>query len=394
MWKYLKFMILPLVVTAGTAASFVFGGIYMWFGLAFLLVVGLGGELISGEDTSEPEYSYEFLFDWNTYIITLFLAVSTVTFVWSFSSIDLLGIGAFVQSMTGIDVLAARGQNVWWQHLGAALSLGGILGVQGITVGHELTHRTDDPFDMLVGRWCFALMFGTNFATEHVHGHHHHLGHSELDPVSVKRGTGFYNFLTVGTFNQWRGGWRIERERLNAKGKSFWNIDNQVLRAYFRGGLVAAGIAYFGGWIALAWWVLAIAYAKYILEGLNFFSHYGIVREPGEPITLRHTFSSNNAIGNYYLLNLGRHGSHHLSGGRYQNFEAGAGMPMSPYGYITMTVISWMPPLFWWVMTPAIKEWEEKYATDGEREIVRQHNLESGRKELEEFVPQQMQTSS
>jgi alkane 1-monooxygenase len=379
-------MLLSWIVTIGAALSFAFGGIYMWFGVAFVFIVGVGGELLAGDDLSEPEYSHDWILDWNAYLIGLFLVISLITFTWALSSADLLGIGNYLQATFNVDVLSARSENTWIDYMGATLSMGVILGVQGIVVGHELTHRTDKPFDMFVGEWVFALMFGTNFATEHVYGHHKNVGHADKDPVSIPRGGGFYKFLTVGTFNQWKGGMHIERERLNAQGKSFWNLDNKVLRAYLRGLFVAALILYFGGVFAFVAWVFAALYAKFILEGLNFFSHYGMVREPGQPITIRHTWSSNNVICNMMLINLGRHGSHHTYGGRYQYFKAAPDMPMAPYGYLTMTVLSWFPPLFWKVMTPSLKVWTEKYATDAERELVIQQDRASGIKQLEEYA--------
>jgi toluene methyl-monooxygenase len=130
--------------------------------------------------------------------------------------------------------------------------------------------------------------------------------------------------------------------------------------------------------VGLLYYLLVIAYAKYILEGLNYFSHYGMVRERGQPIGLRHTYSSNNAIGNMILLNLGRHGAHHVDGKHYQNLKAYPDMPQAPYGYLTMTAISWIPPLFYKVMLPVIKEWDQKYATPVERELAEQQNVESG----------------
>jgi hypothetical protein len=53
-------------------------------------------------------------------------------------------------------------------------------------------------------------------------------------------------------------------------------------------------------------------------------------------------------------------------------------MPQSPYGYLVMTVISWVPPLFPHVMAPTPKEWEQKFATAAERRAVEEDNQRSG----------------
>ena len=109
MWKYLKFGWLNWIVTLGTGVSFVLGGWWMWFGVGFMFIIGVGGELLSKEDNSEPGYRFGWIYDWIIYTISLFLLVSLITFVWAFSGVDLLGIGAFAQQF-GYDALAARGE--------------------------------------------------------------------------------------------------------------------------------------------------------------------------------------------------------------------------------------------------------------------------------------------
>lgn len=388
MFKYLKFGLFNWVVTIGTVISFIAGGWWMWYGVAVQFIVGVGGELLSSEDNSEPEFSFAWIYDWIAYSLALILAISLFTFVWAFSSIDLLGVGKFASGVFGYDALAVRGENAWYHYTGAALSIGVILGVQGIVVAHEFVSRTDDTVDTRIGEWVFALMFGTNFAVEHVYGHHKNLGFPEHDAVTPLRGSHFYQFQTIGTWTQWNHGWQIEKQRLIADGKSSISFGNRIIQAWLRGGLVMALVIIGGGWFCFLYYLLAIAYAKFILEGLNFFSHYGLVREKGQPITPRHTFSSNNAWGNWILLNLGRHGAHHADASRYQDLKAYSTDPQSPFGYLTMTVIAWIPPLFFKVLIPMLKEWDEKYATAAELEFTSKENQSSGIKELEEFVPQ------
>ena len=384
MWKYLRFGYFHWLWFVVTYMGLLLGGGWMWLGAFYPFVVGVGGELISRKfvDDSSPTYSYPFIHDLILYSIAIGLVFSVVLLTWTASDSDFLGIGGLAQSIfayLGVshDVFAARADNLWYHYLGGGLAVGGLLGVTGISSAHELTHRTGKPFDLWVGRWIFALMFGTNFATEHVYGHHKELGHPELDPVTPIRGVGFYEFLTIGQWRQWHGGMKVERQRLEALGKSVLSIHNRVLHAYGRG-LVVGGLIFFAaGWLGIACWLVVLAFAKYILEGLNFFSHYGIVRAPGEQIAVRHTFSSYNPLTNHFLFNLGRHGTHHTYDNEYHllPFEP---MPTAQFGYLTMTVISWIPPLFWRVMVPTLREWDEKWATPAERALVAKQNAESG----------------
>jgi Fatty acid desaturase len=160
-------------------------------------------------------------------------------------------------------------------------------------------------------------------------------------------------------------------------GHSPFSIHNRVIHAYLRGAFIGVLIALGAGWLGLACWLVVLCFAKYILEGLNFFSHYGMVRAPGEPIGIRHTFSSYNPLSNHFLFNLGRHGAHHVHNKDYHllPFERS---PTSKFGYLTMTAITWVPPLFWKVMVPAMKDWDEHWATPEERALVEAQNRESG----------------
>ena len=384
MWKYLRFGYIPWVWTAITIGGLLAGGIWTWSGVAFLFIVGVGGEMLTKNwrDESNPDYKFPIIHDLIIYSAVVCFYATTFVMAWICASGDPLGFGAWAQqtlASAGIsyDLFAARAANDWVAYVGAGFSLGGLLGVSGISAAHELTHRTANPFDLWVGRWAFALTFGTNFATEHVYGHHRKLGVPEIDPVTPKRGIGFYEFLTKGAWQQFRGGFGIEKKRLEALGKSQWSLHNRVIHAWLRGFLVLAVLVYLGGWLALGVWAITAAFSKYILEGLNFFSHYGLIRLDGAKITTRNTFSRFNPIGSHFTFNLGRHGSHHEHDTPHYLFRYKP-MPESPYGYLTMTLISWIPPWFWHHMIPMLKEWDENWATPEELEVIREHNRESG----------------
>jgi alkane 1-monooxygenase len=379
MFKYLRFYVFTLLYILGTAVSFVLGGAWMWYGTAFTFIVGIGVDLVfRWKDTADPEYGYPWLMDALLHLNTALSVLMLVLFVWALSPSDLFGIGAWVQTHYGYDALGMRRANTGLDYLGAAYSLGFVLAIETMVIGHELVSRTWDPLSMFTGRWAFALMFGTNFATEHVFGHHNNVGYPELDPVSVRRGRNFFYFTTAGTVHQWLNGWQIEANRLARNGKSVLSSDNQILRAWLRGLVVAAFVAWGAGWKGFGYYFIAVVVAKLLLESLNYFSHYGIVREKGKPIGLRHTFSDLAWMSNTLMYNLGRHGHHHFEPVPYYKCKAYADMPMTPYSYLTMGLLSMIPPLYFKVMVPVVKKWDAKYATPGERALAEKANAESG----------------
>ena len=254
MWKYLRFGYIHwawfLIAIAGLLA----GGWWTWSSVVFLFVVGVGGEIVTKNfrDESNPEYHHPIIHDLIIYSAVVGHFAVTFVAVWVASDRDLLGFGQLVNSWLanmGIahDVFAARAANTTFDLVGVGMSLGGLLGVSGISAAHELTHRTANPLDLWFGRWDFALSFGGNFATEHVYGHHKQLGYVDVDAVSPKRGAGFYGFLTVGTWHQWCGGLGIEKRRLQALGKSWLSPTNRVLQAWARGAVIVALVSAAGG---------------------------------------------------------------------------------------------------------------------------------------------------
>ena len=52
-----------------------------------------------------------------------------------------------------------------------------------------------------------------------------------------------------------------------------------------------------------------------------------------------------------------------------------------------MMPIAMVPPLFKRVMTPALNEWDRRYATPAERELARAASLKSGMRGLEIATP-------
>ena len=384
MWKYLRFAYIHWTWIPITIVGFVLGGWWAWSGFFYLFAVGVGGEVItrSWRDETTPKYSYPIIHDLIVYSVVTGHVLALFVATWVCSNADVLGFGQQLNSFLstggiGLDVFAARDANLWYGYLGIGMSLGGVLGVSGISAAHELTHRTAHPVALWFGRWDFALMFGTNFATEHVFGHHKNLGYAGIDTVSPKRGVGFYEFLSVGGLAQWKGGHEIEGARLRKLGKHWFSPANRVVHAWLRGAVVVAAVCVLGGLQAFAVWLIAAAFAKYILEGLNFFSHYGLIRLEGEKVTTRNTFSSFNPLSNHFTFNLGRHGSHHELDRAYY-LHAYKSMPEAPFGYLTMTLVSWLPPLFWKLMVPMLKDWDERWATREELKVLNTHNSESG----------------
>jgi alkane 1-monooxygenase len=138
--------------------------------------------------------------------------------------------------------------------------------------------------------------------------------------------------------------------------------------------LVVLVIAYLvSGWAGVAMATGVGLFGKFILEVVNYMEHYGLVRDPRQPVQPRHSWNSNKRISCWAMFNLPRHSHHHAQGA--VPFEKLKPMPDAPQmisGYISTIGIALIPPLWFKLMAPKLKEWDEDHANDRERKIIAQ----------------------
>jgi len=382
---YMKSFATPLVVGSGIVAMFA-GGPWMWVGFFIVNFLGVFADQLLGDDTSEPEVRHPWLLNAVLYSTLPLLWLASVAYAWQLSPNDFLGLGAWIQSITGYDVLAAKAQNTWFDYLGGGLSLGLTWAAVGTVIAHELTHRTWSLRDMVIGRLMLALTADASFAIEHVYGHHRNVG-TRKDPATARRGENAWRFLVRSTVMSYLSAWRIEPERLRKRGHGVWTWRNRMLR----GNLMTLGYAAFFGWAAgwvgvLAYIAIAL-YGKAYLEFVNYLEHYGIVRVPGQPVEPRHSWNSNRLVSSTFLYNLTRHSHHHAEDEKpFWKLRPYHDAPMLPFGYLPMIYIAAIPPLWNRIMIPKVLEWDRRYATEAERPYIEEANRLSGRREFLEAL--------
>ena len=131
MISYLKFFLTPFYLLL-MATSLLIDG---WIGLSIAFIVILSiviGELSFGDDISTPNYRFPFLLDFSLFInVPLFLIVL-------YLYLDRISNTFEIYYLFYIPTLG----------LLMALSL--------INIGHELVHRTSKKFDCEVGNWALA----------------------------------------------------------------------------------------------------------------------------------------------------------------------------------------------------------------------------------------------
>lgn len=379
MSKYVKGWLMPICLILSTLAL-MRGGWWLWAPFIGTTLAFVVGDWLLPDDVSEPPPFESFLLNLPVYAILPLMALMDFTLLWFAGSGDVLGYAGLVREWLGVDLLAARELVTSpWMWVGGVLSIATLNAYAGTVAGHELTHRTSRPLDMFLGRWMLAFSADTLFAIEHVYGHHATVGTRE-DPATARRGETFYAFTARSTLGGWAHAFRLERDRLAKTGRSMLNpLASPLLRGMIENALLFCAAWLIGGWFGVGLWAAIVFLAKQVLEVANYFEHYGLVREEGKPVEPRHSWNSNHWMSTNVMFSLARHSHHHAEADKpYWNLHAYPNAPLLPVGYITMILVSLIPPLFKHLMTPALNEWDRKHATPGELRLAAEANRTSG----------------
>ncbi|MDY6942365.1 MAG: alkane 1-monooxygenase [Pseudomonadota bacterium] len=380
-WAYARFYALPTLGIAACVAM-ILGGAAMWQVTIAFVVVFFVGDMLLGDDDREYEYARPGIFYGMMYSVVPIIVVAFLLFCWVIRQAtvpgDFLGIAAFVESIFGYDMIAAHANNTWFDYLGAtgALIVATVNGA--IVIGHELTHRTEQPFSFFMGRLGEAFSMMTYFSIEHPYGHHATVATS-ADPATAVRGESFYHFVWRSIIGQYRNCWRLEADRCRKIGAAPYGWRNRLVRSY----AMEAAIVLFAFWAAgilgvVLFLINALA-VHVVLELANYTEHYGLVRDPADPVQPRHSWNTNNRATYWYTVAIGRHSHHHADASvEFWDLKPYKDAPMYATGYITAFLIALVPPLWYRIMTPKLLEWDAHWANDRERELAREANGKSG----------------
>ena len=368
--KYLRYLGLPILVAIGIYFT-AKGQYWIWVYLIFLDSIIIGGDAFLGDDLSTPKYQYPSILTMLLFINLplVFLLVCISTYMAGDISSPILE--QTVLALTGLDIAVTRNGTELW-HLAGYLFAGGLLIGSAATVpGHELVHHKKKRLDWFMGNWMMAFTWDSAFAIEHVQGHHKNVG-LPSDPATAKRGDGLYKFFIKSSLQEHRDAWQIERARLKKRGKYLISYHNQLIQGYARSALLTTFIFLISGWNGVLMFLGMAVFAKLFLEAVNYMEHYGLVRVPGTPVALHHSWNTNKLVSSLLLYNLTRHSHHHEQGSfEFWKLRPKANAPEMPYGYLsTLYLLVFFPGLYRRIMEPKLEHWLHHYATEDERKLA------------------------
>ncbi|MDU8884683.1 alkane 1-monooxygenase [Yeosuana sp. MJ-SS3] len=245
-----------------------------------------------------------------------------------------------------------------YEIVGAVLSVGMVLGTNGINVGHELGHRqsTNERF---LGKILLLPALYMHFYIEHNFGHHLHVATRE-DPATARYNQPVYSFWIGSIFRQYINAWRIQLKLLKNNNYLFLSLKNDMFWYIVLNALFLVVVYIFFGEIGLLFTVLSAVVGVLLLETVNYIEHYGLTRQKTssgryERVKEIHSWNSNHIVGRIVLYELTRHSDHHYkSSKKYQILECHDTSPQMPFGYPTSMVLALFPPLWFKIMNKRI----------------------------------------
>ena len=245
-----------------------------------------------------------------------------------------------------------------YEFVGLILSLGIVLGVNGINVGHELGHRqtTNERF---LGKALLLPSLYMHFYIEHNFGHHLNAATKE-DPATARYNQSVYSFWITSVFRQYYNSWNIQKKLLENNSLPFFSLKNDMLwYSIFQASYLILIYAVFG-YTGFVFALFSAITGFVLLETVNYIEHYGLLRlktSSGryERVKETHSWNSNHVIGRIILYELTRHSDHHYkTSKKYQVLDCHEDSPQMPYGYPTSMVLALVPPVWFHIMNKRI----------------------------------------
>ncbi|WP_084435972.1 alkane 1-monooxygenase [Aldersonia kunmingensis] len=301
------------------------------FAIIPLLDVAIGDEGNNPPDVVFAQLSADRYYRWCTYLFLpiLFSGLLVAGYMWADGALSVV------------------------DKLGLTVTVGLVSGV-GINAAHELGHRVE-KHERWLARLALAQTGYGHFYVEHNRGHHVRVATPE-DPASARFGESLYRFLPRSIVGGLRSAWHLEVQRLRRRKRSVLSQHNQILQAWSLSAIVfGLLIGLFGG-VIVPYLALQALIAIVLLETVNYVEHYGLLRQRPdgrryERTTVRHSWNSDRLVTNIFLFHLQRHSDHHANPQRrYQTLRSFDASPQLPFGYASMIVLAFVPPLWRRVM--------------------------------------------
>ena len=237
---------------------------------------------------------------------------------------------------------------------GRIFGMGIMCGVIGINVGHELGHR-NQRFGEFIGEILLLTSLNTHFLPYHNGGHHYNVA-TPKDAATARKNEVLFIFWIRSHFTSYFQAWQLENKRMKSLNRYWFHHQNRMVIYTLCNILLLALIYFIFDQFVLLAFIAAAIIGILLLETVNYIEHYGLLRKKNnhgryERVKRNHSWNSNHQVGQVLLFNLSRHSDHHYNGSKhYQLLKSLPESPQMPTGYPGMMLLSFIPPIWFWVM--------------------------------------------
>lgn len=352
----LRYFLSPVVTSIGVA-GFVLGGHFVWLGISTFPVLMIL-DLVLPPDTDARNIPHAWIADMH-----LFLQLP-------------LMIGLYAAFL--ISVKSGRNDlGSGMQLVGSFLSIGWLSAVPTLPIAHELMHRRH-WFPRRVAQLLSTFYGEPNRDIAHVTIHHLHLD-TRKDGDTAYRGQSVYSFVFTATFHAFADGLHAEALSLRRQGLSAWNWRNKTYQEVLLLICLPAGCLLVGNVTAALVAIIAMAMAKGLVEGFNYYQHYGLIRVEGKPIELHHAWNHLGMIVRPIGSEITNHIHHHLNGyTRFYDLKPEPDAPRMPSLFLCFA-LGFVPPLwFRFIAKPRLEDWDRRFASPEEKKLAMAANERAG----------------
>ena len=354
MFDHAKYLLSPTLIGLNVF-GFWLGGPWVGLGLAALLTV-MAVDMLLPVNLRLPDQRHPWLYDTIVSLTVVAAFAQLLAFTWLTGQGHFQGTGVFATAFVSM------------------MLFGFVVGAPPV---HELFHRST-PGMRTLGRLGLCLIFDPWREITHVVTHHLKVCTPD-DPDTARRGENVYAFFARNLSGQVKDAYQLEREMWTKRGRAWWHPANHWVislagLALFTGVLVALG------GVAAALWSIAslLLGPRLLLEVFNYCNHYGLVTEHPGRFARRHTWNHLTPFVRVLALEITNHAGHHEDPYRpFYKLEPDVLGPRQPQ-FLLCVVAALVPPVWFAMIKPRLRDWDERYATPKEQELARAANRAAG----------------
>ena len=360
MRHYLQYLLSPVILVIGLYGLYL-GGNYSWTGLGILLGV-LFLDAFWEPDFSIRDTRYPWLYD----------LIISITVGMGFAGMLLycyfVGGNHFATTSSAVGAFVTM---AFMQFVVVAPPL------------HELFHRENLALRWL-GRLGMVMLFDPWREITHVVTHHMRVATPD-DPDYARRGDVVYAHIVRTLYGQIKEAYHLEKAVWTKRGRTWWDPRNAwVWRSstlvLFAGLLFAIG----GAKAMLLSIAVCIVGPRSMLEVFNYCNHYGLVSATPGRFEKRHTWNHLTPLVRVLALEITNHAGHHEDSYKpfYELVPDRTG-PRQPQ-FLMCVLMAFVPPVWFMAIKPLLRDWDERFANQQERELAQAENARAGWHDLNE----------